>query len=190
MDAFTWTPQSVYSHEINYRTLVSKFESGAEQRRKKWTSPLHKFVLVFNRITNTVDNAIRVHYSDCYGAYDTFVWINILNLTTLQLNGAMDISQVTLTYDTLTGGILPSNGIILIDTERILYTGITRTTPVSGTLSGLVRGYGGSVAATHLDDAPIVTNNHIVRYEKDSLKEEYINTTTKRISEVTLIQVK
>ena len=70
--------------------------------------------------------------------------------TTAALNGGIDDSVTTLTYDTLAGGALPERGIIQIESELISYTGKTSTT-----LTGLTRGYNSTTAATHADDTAI-----------------------------------
>ena len=61
------------------------------------------------------------------------------------LNGGINDSVLTLDYDTETG-TLPSEGLILIDSELIAYTGKS-----GGSLTGLTRGYNGTTAASHSD---------------------------------------
>ena len=71
-----WSPQFVYVDETNYRTLVTPFESGKEQRRKKWTTDRKRFRIVFNAIDKTTADAIKSLYNEKFGAYDTFSFTN------------------------------------------------------------------------------------------------------------------
>jgi len=77
MATFTWTPQFVYSYSPGYRTLISTFESGKEQRRQKWTAPRRRFHLVWNAISKSDADAIRAFFEARKGAYESFTYHNI-----------------------------------------------------------------------------------------------------------------
>lgn len=64
------------------------------------------------------------------------------------LNGAIDNSQTTITVDSTVEFL--STGTILIDSERITYTGITSTT-----FTGCGRGANGTTAASHVDNSVV-----------------------------------
>lgn len=64
------------------------------------------------------------------------------------LNGAINSSVTTITVDSTLG--FPASGEVLIDSERISYTGTTATT-----FTGCTRGVGGTVAASHSDNAVV-----------------------------------
>ena len=64
------------------------------------------------------------------------------------LNGGINASQATLTLTS--GTSFPSAGIILIDSEKISYTGKS-----GNVLNGLTRGYAGTTAASHLTSAAV-----------------------------------
>ncbi len=66
------------------------------------------------------------------------------------LNGAIDNSVTTVPVDSTQG--YPASGEIIIDTERITYTGKTSTT-----FTGCTRGANGSSAASHSDNANVDT---------------------------------
>lgn len=71
-----WSPQFVYIDQTDWRTVISQFESGKEQRRKKWTTDRKRFHVVFNALDKTTADAIKALYNEKYGAYDTFSFTN------------------------------------------------------------------------------------------------------------------
>lgn len=71
-----WSPQFVYVSGQTYRTLITPFESGAEQRRKKWSATRRRFHIVFNHIEKATADSILALYAEKYGAYDTFSFTN------------------------------------------------------------------------------------------------------------------
>lgn len=64
------------------------------------------------------------------------------------LNGAIDDVQTTITLTDSTG--FSTTGYVIIDSEVIAYTGIT-----SNDLTGCTRGFGSSIAATHIDTSNV-----------------------------------
>jgi hypothetical protein len=66
--------------------------------------------------------------------------------------GGITAGATTIPYDTVTGAI-PSAGMGYVGTEQIRWTGKTGTT--SGNLTGVVRGIGGTSAASQADNAEI-----------------------------------
>lgn len=64
------------------------------------------------------------------------------------LNGAIDTAVTTIPVDSTLG--FPASGTIVIDSERITYTGTTATT-----FTGCTRGTGGTSAASHSDNAVV-----------------------------------
>jgi len=74
-----WVPQNVATFGSEWRTLVSKFESGKEQRRKKRSRKKHSFILSFDRgISDTVVDEIRVFFDSKYGQYTQFYFPNFM----------------------------------------------------------------------------------------------------------------
>lgn len=64
------------------------------------------------------------------------------------LNGAINSAVTTITIDDT--AYFPASGEIIIDSERITYTGKTGTT-----FTGCTRGANGTAAASHSDNAPV-----------------------------------
>lgn len=67
----------------------------------------------------------------------------------------LDSSATSLSLSAITAGRFPPRGIVTIDDEDILYTGVTETAGVITTLTGLVRGYNKTTAAEHVADAVV-----------------------------------
>lgn len=84
--------------------------------------------------------------------------LNTTNLVTdtsksnqINQGGGIDASTLSIPVDTAVGGGLPAGGgMCIVDTEQILYTSISGGT-MTVTAGG--RGYGGTTAATHADNA-------------------------------------
>jgi len=87
---------------------------------------------------------------------------------TAALNAGINDSVTTFTYKTLADGILPNVGVVLIGTEKILYTSITRTTATTGTCSGCTRGFDGTTAAAHLENAAIAAQHIFYRQNTEA----------------------
>ena len=43
MSDFNFKPDFVIEETVEYKTLISEFENGAEQRRRKWENPIRKW---------------------------------------------------------------------------------------------------------------------------------------------------
>ena len=71
-----WSPQYVFSYGPSYKTAVSDFDSGKEQRRQKWVSPRHRFHLVYNAITKAQADLMMAEFDSMKGAYTTISWTN------------------------------------------------------------------------------------------------------------------
>ncbi len=72
METFTWKPDKVITEVAGFRTLVSGFESGTEQRRAKWNTPLHAFSLTFAMRKTRIIKEIWDFYVARKGAAEAF----------------------------------------------------------------------------------------------------------------------
>ena len=63
--------------------------------------------------------------------------------------GETDGSVTAITVASVTAGRIPPRGVVEIETEKVMYTGITESDGVVTKLTGCVRGYAGTVAASH-----------------------------------------
>ncbi len=75
-EEFTWKVSDVYTEDIQYKTLVSQFESGKEQRRQKWALPIRIFHLRLEARTPSEMEDIWYFYKQRKGIYDSFWWEN------------------------------------------------------------------------------------------------------------------
>ena len=57
-------PQIVSEEIIGFNTTVSKFESGKEERRRKWVRYKHQriFILTYNHVSATDMGILRDHF--------------------------------------------------------------------------------------------------------------------------------
>ena len=76
MADFTHTIDNVIEEDPEFRTSVSSFENGAEQRRGHWTSPIRKWRLQLNNRTQAQMEAIRDFFIAKKGALTSFTWVN------------------------------------------------------------------------------------------------------------------
>lgn len=76
MADFPLTPDFVYTEEVQWNTLISKFENGYEQRRAKWSSPIRKFKLQFNNRTKDDYDTLIAFFNTKKGAYSSFTFEN------------------------------------------------------------------------------------------------------------------
>jgi len=73
-----WPLQVVtpYVWRDGWRTLVTRFDDGSEQRRQKLSNKIMAFHIEFNAIGETTLNQIRAFFNQQKGAFDTFTFIN------------------------------------------------------------------------------------------------------------------
>jgi phage-related protein len=76
MSDFTVLPDFVFEETVEYKTLVSEFESGIEQRRRKWENPLRKWRLRFTSRIKADMELVRDFFKVRYGAFGVFTWTN------------------------------------------------------------------------------------------------------------------
>ena len=69
-------PDYVYEEDIQYKTLVSSFENGYEQRRQKWSSPLHRFLLTYKNRSLVDMRTIKTLFTTKAGMAGSFTWTN------------------------------------------------------------------------------------------------------------------
>lgn len=87
-------------------------------------------------------------YNDITPIVQTDVLSNPINTAFSTLNGGISATDTSLVL--ASGTTFPNTGIILIGTEQIAYTGKT-----TNTLTGLIRGYNGTTAASHSTGANV-----------------------------------
>ncbi len=69
-------PYPQYEHVTiqRWKTLISNFDSGKEQRRKKYTYPQYDVTLIYNGITSTQKDNVLNFFEARQGAYEDFYY--------------------------------------------------------------------------------------------------------------------
>jgi phage-related protein len=76
MSDLSLTPDYVFDESPEYKTVISEFESGVEQRRAKQSTPVRRWTLRFITRTQADYNTITSLFATCYGALTAFTWTN------------------------------------------------------------------------------------------------------------------
>ena len=92
-----WRPSNAVVGE-QFRTLVSEFESGAEQRRNKWDTSRISLRMTFERATLTIDEVADMwrFYRHKRGMYDTFLVPTYAEITRLTNGYAAGVNSLTM----------------------------------------------------------------------------------------------
>jgi len=69
-------PSPSYKIESNFKTLVSDFDDGSEQRNRQWRFPKRSVSLKYNALTQTNRDALHEFYRYQYGSYKPFWFID------------------------------------------------------------------------------------------------------------------
>lgn len=74
MAKFPTSPVPSYEHvtQARFKTVISIFDDGNEQRRQKWTAPQYDISLQFNAIPTTAMQTLWNFFEARKGAYDAF----------------------------------------------------------------------------------------------------------------------
>lgn len=89
-----WSPQFVFTYGPEFKTLVTDFESGKEQRRQKWSTDRKRFHLVYNAIPASTASSILTEFESNKGAYSTFTWTNPADTTQYTVRFVEDSLQL------------------------------------------------------------------------------------------------
>ena len=67
-------PDFMYEQKPSWKTLVSSFENGAEQRRSKWSQSLVEYKLQFTNRPQAELDALLSLFNTKKGAFSSFTW--------------------------------------------------------------------------------------------------------------------
>jgi len=76
MSDFTWIPSYTFQETPEFRTLVSKFENGVEQRRSARNNPIRTWKLEFKNVSKSVYELILDFFIAKKGQFSSFTWTN------------------------------------------------------------------------------------------------------------------
>ena len=158
-----------FREELQFNTLLTKYEDGKEQRRKKWSTPKRTYQIQLRGRTNTVMDQVWSFYNARSGAFDTFYFENPNESpVTGEIVGTSNGSTTQFGLDNFP---LPSGGITSLTvgsityTENINYT-LARTTGV------ITFDVAPSGSQTITASYPFC---RIVRFSEDNLDRELFN---------------
>ncbi len=95
-DDFALTPTWVQIEEPEYNNVITQSESMKKEFMNIATTPIEKFKLKFEGMSDANFKTLYDHYKGRYGGYDVFAWLNanipayiktLLGLTTENLSG-------------------------------------------------------------------------------------------------------
>jgi uncharacterized protein (TIGR02217 family) len=98
MADFSLSPDYALETSKEYKTLVSKFENGYEQRRQKWASVLREWKLVYKNRDATDLSTITTVFDNKKGAFTSFTWTNPLDSTDYTVRFKEDSLKYTCPY--------------------------------------------------------------------------------------------
>lgn len=90
MSDFELTPDFVLDQTNQYKTLISEFESGVEQRRAKRDDPRRKWKLVYRNRPTADKNTAKSRFDSQKGQYSSFTWTNPNDSTEYTVRFNMD----------------------------------------------------------------------------------------------------
>lgn len=136
-DTFPYVPHYEFTEDWFYRTHVTQFESGKEQRRGVWQSPLRRFTVKLNPFHKDDVSTLWQFFVDHKGALKS--WLFDADINSAEVHEQIDAYGVGMTYS----GVLTSplvkrgtfRGLVGV-TQSIVDAagGLTGSTLVSGTI--------------------------------------------------------
>lgn len=167
-EEFIWDINIPFKEEVNWNTLVTRYEDGKEQRRQKWADPKRSYEITLKSRTDTESQQVWDFYNAREGAFGTFYFENPNESpVTSELLGTGNGVNLSFQLDHFP---LPS-GSITLSTPSLSYTETTHYT-LSKTTGAIVFNSGmaptGDLSATY----SFARN---VRFTEDKLNRELFN---------------
>jgi hypothetical protein len=184
-EIFKWMPQLLDYQESNtFRTLVSTFENGMEQRRSVYTKPIGRWVFRYEMVHLSKTGFIKVLDSIALfhvarkGSYDNF-WIPSWRLESTLFQTSSGVT-IVLNQDALQCGFVATpysqgNFIYITDnytlhTEDNFNGEVKRLTEINGNTITL-----DSALTNTYQAGAYVMKAFKVRFEEDSFEKSYLN---------------
>jgi phage-related protein len=90
MSDFTISPDNAIELRSKYKTAVSEFENGAEQRRSLYENPVRSWRIKFENRTKTTYDTVKSFFETKRGRYASFTWTNPADNTEYTVRFAED----------------------------------------------------------------------------------------------------
>ncbi len=92
-------PSYSYTKEVQYKTITSQFENGAEQRRNKWSQGKRLFTLIYNALTVAEATTLHDFFIARKGSFESFSYVDLITSTTYTVRFVEDgFSMEEFTY--------------------------------------------------------------------------------------------
>lgn len=105
MALFSAVPTYVYEESISFKTDITTYEDGTEQRMSRG-SPRRMFTMRFRAVSESIRNTIHTFFETVYGAQTTFTWVNPLDNVTYNVRFLNDtIEEENIGYNETDGDI-------------------------------------------------------------------------------------
>jgi len=186
-----WKPQKIATFIVDQKTVISRFESGKEQRRKKWSRPKHRFLLTFDALSYDVVNDIRAWFKTYSGAYSTFDFANTAQAVrgkrlTLALNGASPDTIVDSSSEFVDIGFHTDLKVTVGGSN----VGNDGEYTVSGVVAGTLTLPNGSLTADESSYTPLgVYVTYTVRFNEDTFENTFLTIDKGNVRTIELIEV-
>lgn len=95
METLSYNPQKTYEYGSEWRTNVSTFGEGKEQRRKKYSASVKIFHWESPTCPVADADAIQAFFDARYGSYGAFYWVNPLDSVTYTVRFVSDSLKIT-----------------------------------------------------------------------------------------------
>ena len=185
----TWKPSFGMNFQPEYNTLISPYEDGGEQRRKKRTRAKHRFFLSYDARENATIDAIAAFFNARYGAYDSFNFPNYQQ----RIKGAT-LACVDSNPDTITDS---GNGFVTRGFNSTLDVWIEGSgegndgvKDVASVAAGTITLAGGeSLTAESANADLIIYPCYVVRFNEDRFRQEMLTNEHIAVSTVELVEV-
>lgn len=191
----TWVPQVVeaYSFGPEFKTAVSEFGNGGEQRRQKWSRQRYHFYLSFNGLSDTVINAIRVFFEARAGAYEAFNFPNYAQ----KISGTrLALAEGGAGADTITDS---SSGFVTTGFNSNIQVCVNGSatpannkhyTTITTVAAGTITLPAGSLTASDSANASLEAYcSYSVRYKEDQFINSFLKSSVGSIRTIELIEV-
>lgn len=150
-EILTLSPEFGLEELVKFRTLITEFEDGKEQRRSKWAYPLREYRLNLKWYSKTNMDIIWDFYIARRGAYDTF-WVLVPTEYKVTLEGIGDGDGATKAFQ------LDEFPVNTIAGKFQLYAGVAGDEEKDGSLANSIAT---EIATATYDVAP--NNNDVLK---------------------------
>ncbi len=185
----TWAPSFGFSFQPEYDTLVSSYEDGGEQRRRKRTRAKHRFFLSFDARANATIDAIVTFFKARYGSYSSFNFPNYGQ----RIKGAT-LACTNDNPDTITdsGSAFVTRG---FNTDLDVWIagsgqGNDGIYDVDGVAAGIITlDAGESLTAESANADLIVYPSYVVRFNADQFRQQFLTNEISGVRTLELVEV-